>query len=97
MDLRNVSTSLLMAAPPITISLKFPPKEASSFWAIFSRTFWSMYGTFNSNLINGFSSSGKTLFLMIFSIMSGTARISAGRTVANASAMIFGLGVRVRK
>ena len=27
MDLRNVSTSLLMAAPPITISPKFPPKD----------------------------------------------------------------------
>ena len=45
----------------------------------------------------GFNAFGSTLFLMIFSIISGTATIRLGFTSANAWKIIFGLGMRVRK
>ena len=45
----------------------------------------------------GVSNFGSTLFLMIFSIISGTATIRLGFTSANAWKIIFGLGMRVRK
>ena len=60
-------------------------------------TFLSSNGRLSMSLISGFSSAGNTFFRMIFSMMSGTEMIRLGLTVANASAMIFGDGVLVRK
>ena len=56
-----------------------------------------MKGIMSINFMSGLSSSGNTLFLMIFSMIRGTVMISLGCTVAKASIITFGEGTRVRK
>jgi len=93
---RNCSTSWLKAAPPTMTAAKLPPNAC----IICSRTvafiLSLMMGTFSSSFMVGVSSLGNTLFLIIFSMMSGTATMRFGFTSAKAWKIIFGLGMRVR-
>ena len=55
-----------------------------------------MTGMFQSRRMVLFWSLGNTLLRMIFSMMSGTAMMMAGRMSVNACAMMAGEGMRVR-
>ena len=93
---RKASTSALKGAPPMMISMKFPPKTSIAFCLISSFILSLMMGTCNSSLPNLLSTLGRIFFLNIFSTISGTQAMTRGRISANDSAMILGDGMRVR-
>lgn len=76
---------------------EIPAEGINDFLTVEFFTFLSSNGRLSMSLINGFSSAGNTFFRIIFSIIKGTEIIKLGLTVENASAMIFGDGVLVRK
>ena len=94
---RNCSTSWLKAAPPTMTSAKRPPKALTTPSRTVVLILSLMMGTLSNSFMVGVSSFGSTFFLIIFSIISGTATTRCGFTSENAWKIIFGLGIRVRK
>ena len=84
MSVRNCSTSWFRAAPPTTISYSFPPNASLTWLQIFALSFAPTTGVFNRALTGADETFGNTFFLIIFSIISGTAIIMQGLTSANA-------------
>ena len=78
--------------PPTMISLKFPPNALIISSRMVAFILSLMMGTLSKIFMVGVSSFGSTLFLIIFSMMSGTATMRFGFTSSNAWKIIFGLG-----